>query len=191
MNAQIHRPEWQRIEIWTLAIIIVGAILLVIAPRAADREQLGAPTATAVRLPAAAPAAAPQGEDLPFNAWDVIQYFSTVLEMPAEKGPGSTMVFENHHAQNPEDRWHIAVSVERKTVVVEFVAGGDYGLSLAREFFESPLFQRGESEQLYAMFAQAQNGPVKRLARFTVSMNYSQTNGQESLVLRFMAPNAA
>lgn len=191
MNAQIHEPEWQRIEIWTLAFIIVAAILLVMTPRVADRERSAPPSATEVRLPTTETPTTPHADDLPFNAWDVIQYFATVLEMPAEKGPGATMIFENHHAVVPEDRWHIAISVERKTVIVEFVAGGDYGMSLAREFFESPLFQRGESEQLYAMFAQAQNNPVKRLARFTVGMTYSQSAGQESLVLRFVALNAA
>lgn len=190
MNTQIHKPEWQRIEIWLLAAFIVGAILLVIAPRAADFERSGAPSAVAVRVPASQTVKAPRIAALPFNAGDVVQYFSTVLEMPAEKGTRNTMVFENHQAITPEDRWHIAVSVERKTVIVEFVVGGDYGLSLAREFFESPLFQKEESEQLYDMLAHGQNSPVRRLKRFTVSMTYQQTTEQEDLVLRFTAPDA-
>jgi hypothetical protein len=101
------------------------------------------------------------------------------------------MVFENHQATVPEDRWRIAISAEKKSVVVEFVFGGDYGLSLAREFFESPLFERGESEQLYGMLSDAQNSPVKKLARFTVSMSFNETKEQQQLVLRFGPPEEA
>jgi hypothetical protein len=189
MNAQIHKPEWQRIEIWLLGAAIVAAVLLVLAPRASDFDRTLSSSTRETSLPA--PASVPQIEGLPFTALDVVQYFSTVLERSAEKGAGGTMVFENISATYPEDRWHIAVSVERKSVVVEFVFSGDYGMSLAREFFESPLFQRQESEQLYEMLAHAQNSPAKRLARFTVSMTHRETSQEQNLVLRFTAPNAA
>jgi len=189
MNAQIHKPEWQRIEVWLLGVAIVAAVLLVLAPRASDFDRALSSRASETTL--SAPAAVPRTDGLPFTALDVVQYFSTVLERSAEKGAGGAMVFANAAATYPEDRWHIAISVERKSVVVEFVFSGDYGMSLAREFFESPLFQREESEQLYDMLAHAQNSPVKRLARFTVSMTHRETSEQQNLVLRFTPPNAA
>ncbi|MDR3403986.1 MAG: hypothetical protein P4L99_15930 [Chthoniobacter sp.] len=189
MNTRIHKPEWQRIEIWLLWAAILAAILLVFAPRASDFDLGTSISATEIRLPA--PESVPRSDRLPFTASEVVQYFSTVLEMSAEKGPGGTMVFENHQATVAEDRWHIAISVERKSVVIEFVVGGDFGMTLAREFFESPLFERGESEQLYEMLGRAQNSPVKRLSRFKVGMTYNQTTEQQQLVLRFTAPNAA
>ncbi|EDY17920.1 hypothetical protein CfE428DRAFT_4659 [Chthoniobacter flavus Ellin428] len=191
MNAQIHKPEWQRVEIWTLAVLVVGAILLVVPPRRADFDRSVAPSASEAGVPASLPRkTAPQNEALPFTAADVVQYFSSTFETSAEKGEGNTMVFENHEVKSPDDRWRIAISTEGKAVIVEFTAGGDYGLSLARDFFESPLFQREESEQLYDLFARAQNNPVKKLPRFTVGVTYRQTSEEENLVIRFTAPNA-
>lgn len=189
MNAQIHKPEWHRVEIWLIWGAVLAAILLVLAPRAADFDRAVSSNATETRPSVSVPATPMEG--LPFTAWDVVQYFSTVLETSAEKGAGGAMVFENHQATFPEDRWRIAISVERKSVVVEFVVNGDYGMSLAREFFESPLFQRDESEQLYEMLGQAQNSPVKKMTRFTVGMTVKESSDQQSLVLRFTAPNAA
>jgi len=189
MHIRIHRPEWQRIEIWLIAAAVLAAILLVLAPRASDFDLKVPPKAIEIRLPASEPVL--RADALPFTAWDVVQYFSTVLEMSAEKGPGGTMVFENHQTTVPEDRWRIAISVERKSVVVEFVVGGDFGMTMAREFFEGPLFTRGESEQLYEMLGHAQNSPVKKLPRFTVGMTYKETSDQQQLVLRFTAPIAA
>jgi hypothetical protein len=189
MNARIDKPEWQRFENWLIWVAVLAAALLVLAPRAADSDRFAGPKATEVGR--AVNGSHVRSDRVPFTALDVVQYFSTVLEMSAQSGTAGTMVFENHQAAAPEDRWRIAISVERKSVVVEFVVGGDYGLSLAREFFESPLFERGESEQLYEMFGHAQNSPVKKLARFTVSMSFKETTGQQQLVLRFAPPEEA
>jgi len=189
MNTRIDKPEWQRFETWLIWVAVLAAALLVLAPRAANPDRFVSPTTTEMRPPTTEPHL--RSDRVPFTALDVVQYFSTVLEMSAESGTAGVMVFENHQAGVPEDRWRIAISVERKSVVVEFVFGGDYGLSLAREFFESPLFERGESEQLYEMFGHAQNGPVKKLARFTVSMSFKATNEQQQLVLRFGPPEEA
>src|SRR4051812_45637005 len=128
MNAQIHKPEWQRIEVCLLGVAIVAAVLLVLAPRASDFDRALSSNVRETSLPAPAPV--PRMEGLPFTALDVVQYFSTVLERSAEKGAGGSMVFENQDVTHPEDRWHIAISVERKSVVVEFVFSGDYGMSL-------------------------------------------------------------
>lgn len=186
MNAHIDKPFWQRLEIWLIWIAVLAAVLLLLAPRAADYDRLAGPVATEMRRPMTEPRLRSDG--LPFTALDVVQYFSTVLEMSAQSGTGGALVFENHQVTVPEDRWRITISVERKSVVVEFVVGGDYGLSLAREFFESPLFERAESEQLYEMLSHAQNSPVKKLSRFTVSMSFKETTEQQQLVLRFGPP---
>lgn len=188
MNARIDRPVWQRYENWLIWAAVLAAALLLLAPRAADREQLTSSQAVELRRPTTEPTL--RNDSLPFTALDVAQYFSTVLEMSAQSGTAGTMVFENHQATVPEDHWRISVSVEKKSVVVEFVVGGDYGLSLAREFFESPLFEPGETQQLYEMLSHAQNSPVKKLPRFTVNMAFKETVAQQQLVLRFTPPNA-
>jgi hypothetical protein len=99
-------------------------------------------------------------------------------------------VFENQQILHPEDRWRIAIWPEGKGLVVEFTVGGDYGLSLAREFFESPLFVQAESEEFYAMLEQARNAPVKKLPRFTVAMTFTETTDLQLLVLRFTPRDA-
>ena len=189
MNTQIHKPEWQRIEIWLLWAAIFAAVLLFLAPRAADFERAATDTsAVAVRLPQGLTTRTAR---LPFTVWDVKEYFSTVLEMSSEKGADGAIVFENQQTTVPEDRWRIAITTEGKGVLVQFVTGGEYGMNLAREFFECPLFERAESEQLYGMLSHAQDGPVITVRRFVVGMTYKQTAKEMILLLRFSPPNAA
>jgi hypothetical protein len=127
---------------------------------------------------------------LPFTSNDVVQYFSTVLEMSPEKAANGAMVFENYQVAHPEDRWRIAVWLEGRGVVVEFTVGGDYGMNLAREFFECPLFVPAESEEFYAMLNQARNAPVQRMPRFTVAMTFDRKSDLEMLVMRFTPRDA-
>jgi hypothetical protein len=100
-------------------------------------------------------------------------------------------VFENQQVVHAEDRWRIAVAPEGKGIVVEFTVGGDFGLSLAREFFESPLFVRAESEEFYAMLNEARNAPVKKMRRFTVAMTFAETTDLQMLVMRFLPRDAS
>jgi hypothetical protein len=189
MNAQIPKPEWQRIENWLIWIAVLGAALLLLAPLATGLEQVVPVDDKELSQPTPQPA--PRQDGLPFTAWDVVQYFSTVLEMAPEKEKGGALVFENPQPTFPEDRWRIEIWAERKSVVVQFTAGGEYGMSLAREFFECPIFEQSESEQFYDMFSRAKAGPLTRMHRFTVSMAYKETSDLEVLVMKFTAPSAA
>lgn len=122
---------------------------------------------------------------LPFVAADAVHYFSTVLEMSPEKPPNGGTVFEHQHDPLPEDRWRIEVQAEEKNVIVEFTVGGNYGMGLAREFFESPLFHRDEFETFYGMLSNAKNAPVERMRRFTVKMTLREVEVSQILTLRF------
>ena len=122
---------------------------------------------------------------LPFTAADAIHYFSTALEMSSEKSPNGGAVFENPHDPLPEDRWRIEVLAEEKNVIVEFTVGGDYGLTLASEFFESPLFERDEFEHFYEMLGNAKNARVEKMRRFTVKMTLRDAKESQVLTLRF------
>jgi hypothetical protein len=122
---------------------------------------------------------------LPFTAADAVHYFSTVLEMSPEKSPNGGTVFEHQHDPLPEDRWRIEVLAEEKNVIVEFTVGGNYGIGLAREFFESPLFHRDEFETFYEMLNNAKNAPVEKMRRFTVKMTLRIVNQSQILTLRF------
>jgi hypothetical protein len=123
---------------------------------------------------------------LPFTAADAVHYFSTVLEMSPEKSPNGGTFFEHQHDPLPEDRWRIEVLAEDKNVMVEFTVGGNYGFGLAREFFESPLFERDEFEHFYEMLSNAKNAPVEKLRRFTVKMTLRDARQSQVLTLRFI-----
>ncbi|MEI9892546.1 MAG: hypothetical protein WDN28_01140 [Chthoniobacter sp.] len=185
MKASIRQEEWQRNANWWAR----GAALLMLATAGTHFPSLMASEEIPVRLPLPAPALRTGG--LPFTAWDVVQYFSTVLEMSAEKGNAGVLFFENQQATQPEDRWRIEIWTEGRSVLVEFRAGGDYGLSLAREFFESPLFERDESEQLYELLSHAQNNPLRKLRRFSVGMTYKEMVDEQVLLLKFAALHPA
>jgi hypothetical protein len=189
MNAPIHKPEWQRIENWLIWIVVLGAALLLLTPLATGREQIA--LAEGKEYSQQAPPPEPRTEGLPFTAWDVVQYFATVLEMSPEKEKGGALVFENQQAIYPEDKWRIEIWTERKSVVVQFTAGGENGMSLAREFFECPIFEADESGQFYEMFNHAQAGPLTKMHRFTVGMAFKDTSDLEVLVMKFTAPKAA
>lgn len=188
MSTHVHKTDWQRFEIWLIWVLVLGALLLALAPRAADFERTVLYEETTSR--AAAPSALPRAEGLPFTAWDLVQYFSTVLEMSPSRDRTGAVFFENQQADRAEDRWRISVWSERKSVVVEFVAGGDYGISLAREFFESPLFESSETQALYGMLARVRAAPTEKLARFTVCLTGKETAKAQVLLMRFLAPGA-
>lgn len=122
---------------------------------------------------------------LPFTAADAIHYFSTALEMSSEKAPNGGTVFENLHDPQPEDFWRIEVRTDEKELIVEFTVGGDYGLTLAREFFECPLFERDEFERFYEMLNSAKNDPVEKLRRYIVKMTLRDAKETQVLTLRF------
>ncbi len=188
MTTHPHKKIWQRWETWLIAVAVLIAVLFVLPHRAGGAEFAAAP-AVGATLPAK-PAPGPR-DQLPFSVADVGHYFSTVLEMSAEKDPNGVIRFENLYVSHPEDRWFISIRAEGGDLVVEFRAGGDYGMNLAREFFESSFFERGESENFYAMLSDAKNGPKQKFARFSLQMQLRQSVDLLTLTLRFAPPLAA
>ncbi len=186
MTTHPHKPIWQRCETWLIALAVLVALLFIVPHRARGAE-LVAPQSIAL---SSSPADVPLDE-LPFGPVDVADYFSTVLEMSAERAADGVIRFENLHASYPEDRWFITIRREGREVIVEVRAGGDYGMNLAREFFECTLFERAESEAFYAMLNDAQNAPTRKFPRFTLQMQMSQTSDLFTLTLRFSPPAAA
>lgn len=183
MHAQFHKPEWLRIEHWLIWATVLAALLFFVVPRAAELERLVAAPVAESHLPQTHPGK--PALVLPFTAADVVHYFSTVLEMSPATEESGARVFENYQVVHPEDRWRITIWTEGKVVNVDFTVGGDYGLSLAREFFESPLFVQSESESFYEMLGEARNAPVKKMPRFTATMTFTETTDLQKLVMRF------
>ncbi|MDR3402044.1 MAG: hypothetical protein P4L99_06050 [Chthoniobacter sp.] len=76
--------EWRRLWKWLILGVVLGAAPMVLAQQATDFPSAAATDERELRLPAPGPI--PRTRGLPFAAWDMMQYFSTVLEMSAEKG---------------------------------------------------------------------------------------------------------
>ena len=183
MTTHPHKSIWQRCETWLIAAAVLIALLFILPHRAGGAEYAVAAPAVGTTLPKKT--APPYLDHLPFSAADVAQYFSTVLEMSAERGPGESIRFENLYATHPEDQWFITIWTEGRDVIVEFRVSGDYGMNLAREFFESPLFERAESEDFYAMLNDARNDPKKKFSRFALQMQLRKMVDEVTLTLRF------
>lgn len=126
---------------------------------------------------------------LPFNAADVVRYFTKTLNVPPRRGDQGAIIFESANGR-PEERYRIMVVQEEGDVVVSFAVGGNYGMNIVREFFECPLFDRRESEQLYALLNEAETGPTVKMKRFSVSARGWETRDQSHLVLRFFRPGS-
>jgi len=178
MNTTSTRNEWHRIEQWLIWIIAIGILLFVLVPLAADKAESRS-------VPRDSRAVTPRTLKLPFTAWNVAEYFSTSLEMSVEKEANGKLVFTNLQGIVAEDFWRIEIWSEADNVLVQFTVGGDYGMTLAREFFESPLFERQETEKLYEMLSDAQNSPVAKLRRFKVTMTYQERANLEMLNIKF------
>jgi hypothetical protein len=189
MTSHPHKPIWQRCETWLIAAAVLIALLFILPHRAGGAGSAEATPAVGTTLVTKPAEVSP--DRLPFGVTDVAQYFSTVPEMSAERGPGETIRFENLYVSHPEDRWFISIWAEGSDVVVEFRVGGDWGMNLAREFFESPLFERGEGERFYAMLNDARNDPKQKFPRFTLQMQLRETVDLLTLTLRFTPPLAA
>lgn len=189
MTAHPHKSFWQRWETWLIAVAVLIALLFVLPHRAGGAEFAAAAPGIGATLPAKP--ALPAPDRLPFSAAEVADYFSTVLEMAAERAPGEALRFENLHVTHPEDRWFITVWAEGREVVVEFRVGGEYGMIHAREFFESQFFARAESESFYAMLSDARNNPKQKFPRFSLQMQLRETLDMVTLTLRFSPPAAA
>lgn len=178
------RPAISRwVRLLPLAAVISGTWSVVPSPLAGGAEIPVAKTQKAEK-----PQKAPWR--MPFGAADAVQYFISALEArPTVTREGHT-VFENPKGATPEDQYRILILQEENDVVLHFSVGGDYGMNLAREFFESPLFKRHESEQLYALLNEAAKAPVMSMERFSVSARLWETPDRVHLVLRFFHPKS-
>ncbi len=161
---------------------IAGAAFFFV-PRVAtlpDRPTLAAIETSRPTLRPVAP-----GETLPFTMPDVVGYFTRALMRQAEDD-GNTAVFTGPANGYAEDVFRIAITAEKGEFVVAFSGGGDYGLTLAREFFEAPFFEREETLCFFTLLEKSRSGPATAtLRRFTVRFTHLAHSDDFHLTLRF------
>jgi hypothetical protein len=166
-----------------MASLFINSTFAQEASQSGDNQTILASVVGTRPLPAGA--AIPRVKSLPFSASDAIRYFSKVMTKPPQKLSSGATVFETQHDPLPEDRCTIEVRTDGDVLIIEFKAGGNVGLSHAREFFESRLFEPDETQRFYAMLSDAEKGPVEKLRRFTVGMTSMETKSSFILLLRF------
>lgn len=167
-------------------VVMAGAFFA--APRMARFSDRAAPAATLLAHPASPHTALPQ--TLPFTLANFVSYFSTA----SEKEPSASdnrFVFTGNANGHAEDVFRIAISEEAQDVVVAFSGGGDYGLTLAREFFEAPFFTRDETLRFFTLLEESREGSATaKLPRFTVRFTHIAHRDDFHLTLRF-TPSAS
>jgi hypothetical protein len=127
---------------------------------------------------------------LPFTIEDIAGYFATALTIKPAQAPGGALVFEDRSSVYREQHFRIVVSSDSNDLLVAFTAGGDYGVSLLREFFEAPLFSKAESERLYKLLNSTDTARAATLPRFKVGLSELRTSDSIKLTLRF-SPSAS
>jgi hypothetical protein len=126
---------------------------------------------------------------LPFTVDDVVRYFSSALGTEP-LASGKAVVFTSGASGIDADLYRIEVAREARAVVVSFRGGGDYGMTMAREFFEAPFFEREETLRFFSMLAAADAATTARLKRFTVRMQLVQHRDDFHLTMRFTPPRS-
>lgn len=132
-----------------------------------------------------APRSVTPDETLPFTMPDVVGYFTSALMMKPDDD-GKTAVFTGRANGYAEDVFRIAITPEKGELVVAFSGGGDYGVTLAREFFEAPFFEREETLRFFTLLDKSRSGPATAtLRRFTVRFTHLEHSDDFHLTLRF------
>ena len=163
--------------------LLAGVVLTVVAFFATRRVASITDRAMSVSHPPPPHAALPQ--TLPFTLADFASYFSSALETkPSASDNG--FVFSGPANGHAEDVFRIAISAEAQDLVVAFSGGGDYGLTLAREFFEAPFFTRDETLRFFTLLEKSREAPATaKLPRFTVRFTHIGHSDDFHLTLRF------
>ena len=167
--------------------LLAGVVLMIVVffatPRVASFTDRAAPVAMSLSRPAPPHAALPL--TLQFTLADFVSYFSTALETKPSASD-NRFVFTGPANGHAEDVFRIAVSAEAQDLVVAFSGGGDYGLTLAREFFEAPFFTRDETRRFFTLLEESREGPATvKLPRFTVRFTHIGHRDDFHLTLHF------
>lgn len=185
MNIQAPQlPNFHRLLVPLAITATAGALLIASAPMAA------LPTAS---WPAAIEAIFPRtkplspAHSLPFSYQDVLRYLAVSLGVSPTQY-GNTAVFSEQPNGREEDAYRVLVTLENQHLAVTFSGYGDYGMTIAREFFEAPFFDREETLRLYSLLEEGKPSQTVRFRRFTVRFQLQEHRDDFHLTLQFTPP---
>ncbi len=173
----------RRRMLYLCAGVVLMIVVLFATRRVASFTDRAAPVATSVSHPA--PPQAALSQVLPFTLLDLVSYFSTALETKPIASD-NRFVFTTPTNGPTDDVFRIVISAEAQGLVVAFSGGGDYGMTLAREFFEAPFFKRDETLRFFTLLEESRESPATaKLPRFTVRFTHIGHSDDFHLTLRF------
>lgn len=168
---------------WSYAGLTCAAVVLFSHPRL-DIPGASAPATPELAVSRAKPFAATAA--LPFRTAEVIDYFTGALALNPKK-VGNSAVFQSPANEAVEDSFSIAVTEESHGLAVLFTGKGDYAMTVAREFFEAPIFNREESLRFFALLSEERRDQTEKLQRFTVRFQLLEHKDDSHLTMRFSA----
>lgn len=123
---------------------------------------------------------------LPFTFRDTVHYFQDALaQFPNEVRANEVVFRGGNHRDN---FYSITVVSYGSDILVKFDVMDDYGMTLLREFFEAPFFQRRESEQFYALLDGRNVTKSIRLPRFDVVYEYDGRGESAAIISMLFSP---
>ena len=119
---------------------------------------------------------------LPFAFQEVVRYFEDALAMAPQRLTDQVIF---HGGSYHENFYTITVTRRGADVRVDFNVIDDYGMSMVREFFEAPFFQRGESEQFYPLLNGRNVTRTLHMPRFNVFFEYNSPDFAANIIMNF------
>ena len=121
----------------------------------------------------------------PLTFGNVVAFFREALGRSPLKTDARTAVFAEGEWKNRDIYNHSLIFIENadEDVEVTFVVSGDEGMNWVNEFFDSPFFQRAETEALFGLLNSVRGSRRANIGRFTVELSHWQPRHHEIVVL--------
>lgn len=134
---------------------------------------------------AAPPKPKRRGGSRPLTFTNTVAFFREALGRAPLKVDARTAVFAEGEWANRDVYSHAAILIENadEDLEITFMMSGDEGMNWVNEFFDSPFFERSETESLFQLL---NNGPGTRRARvgrFAVELSRWEPRHHEIIVL--------
>ena len=126
------------------------------------------------------------GEQLrPLTFGNAVAFFREALGRAPLKTDARTAVFAEGEWKNRDIYNHSLIFIENadEDVEITFIMSGDEGMNWVNEFFDSPFFQRAETESLFALLNSARGSRRTKIGRFAVELGRWQPRHHEIVVL--------
>lgn len=133
----------------------------------------------------AAPQTKSRTQTQPLTFENVTRFFHEALGRAPVEVEKRCVVFVEGEWKNANVYNHSLVMVENADVDIQvtFIMTGDEGLNWVNEFFDSPFFERTETETLFSLLGTARGTKRINVGRFAVELNRWQPRHHEIVAI--------